>query len=341
MPLFSPTLSPSGNILINGGMDFHQRQAPGSAVAIVSDTYGPDRWNILTQTASVTNQRSSGNVAQNAAKLTQSQASAQRFGLMQIVEGINSYSFRNRAMRFQFAAKISNSQAIRAAILEWTGTVDNVTSNVVNSWTNSTYTAGNFFLASNLTVTVVDSITPATATWTTFAVAGNISSSCNNLIVFIWTEGTAAQNVTLEVSEAGLYDGPAQRDWFPRPYAQEAVLCQRYFEKSCAIDSDPTAGGGTSSMNMTVVSNTIANGTQYGQWPFQAAKRANPTVTIRPYTTPSNTGRVSDNSGNDFAASSGASVGTAYNLAIQNNSGGNVTTGANLIIFGVTADAEL
>jgi hypothetical protein len=342
MPLFQPFLSPSGNLLINGGFDLHQRQAPGTLTARSNDTYGPDCWNILTQTASVQNQRSTGNVSVNDVLLKQNQASAQRLGIMQMVEGVNSVPFRSRTMRFQTAVKISNSQAVRIALLEWTGTLDSITSNVVASWTSSTYTAGNFFLASSVTPTAVDSLTPSGATWTTIAVSGTVSSSCNNLMVFVWTEGTAAQNVTLELAEAGLYDGAASRDWLPRPFPQEFQFAERYYEKTCGVDVDPTGGGAAgATMTMTVINNTTANGVQYGQWPYQVAKRANPTVTIRPYTTPANTGRVSDNSGNDLAASSGVSVGSAYYLAVQNNSGGNVTTGNNLVLFGAEADASL
>jgi hypothetical protein len=239
MPLFA-TIPLNDNHLINGGFNFFQRQAPGTATARSDDTYGPDRWYVLTQTAAVNVERSTGDTASlHAAKITQNQAGAQRCGLAQIVEGVNSRPFRSRSVRFQARIKCSASQAIRVAVLEWTGTADAATSDVVSDWTSGTYTTSNFFIATTTTVVGVAAVTPGAATWTDLAVVGNVSSSCNNLIVFVWTEGTAAQNVTLEVTEAGLYDGTAPRPWLPRSTSEEFLLCQRYFQKSYSADQNP------------------------------------------------------------------------------------------------------
>ena len=217
------------NLIINGSFDVWQRQPATTATSRSDDQYGPDRWYVLTQTAAVNVERSTGDTkGQYAGKITQPQASAQRIGIAQIVEHIRSKPERGQAVYLRARVKISASQAVRIAILEWTGTADSVTSDVVNSWTSGTYTAGNFFLGSNLTVTQVASVTPSAATWTTLAVTGTVSSSCNNLIVLIWTEGTANQNVTLEVTEADLYRGAAAREWTPRTSGEEVALCQRF-----------------------------------------------------------------------------------------------------------------
>jgi hypothetical protein len=233
------TLPIGHNLLINGGFDFFQRQTPSALTTRSDDTYGPDRWNILTQTASIQCQRTTGDTASNAVDLKQNQASAQRFGIEQILENVDSKPLRGRAVIFQSRVKCSSNQTIRCAILEWTGTADAVTSDVVLSWTSGTYTANNFFLASNLTVTAVGSVLPDANVWATLSVTGTISANCNNLIVLIWIEGTLATDGTLKITEAGLYTETQLRNWGPRPFQQELAMCQRYYEKLYEPDISP------------------------------------------------------------------------------------------------------
>jgi hypothetical protein len=289
-----------GNALINGGFDFFQRTAPGTLTAVADDAYGPDRWNLLTQTASVQIQRVAGDVySVNAGRMKQNQASAQRMGLLQIVEAVDSKRFRGKTAIFQARVKCSASQAIRIAILEWTGTADSVTSDVVKDWTSATYTVDNFFLATGLTITAVAAVTPDADTWTAISVSGTVSASCNNIIAFIWTEATAAQNVTLDVTESGLYFGSVVRSWNPRPVAHELALCQKYFYSSsvvCPVNGADTTtlgagceiGGGTGfcfessahctggggvltvPITMRAAATPTAYGTSLGYWFYQA-----------------------------------------------------------------------
>jgi hypothetical protein len=157
-------------------------------------------------------------------------------------------------------------------VLEWTGTADSVTSDVVNSWTNSTFTAGNFFLGANLTVAGVGTITPSANTLTDFDLVVDVSSSCNNLIVFMWTEGTAAQNVTLDLAWALLSGDWSASVWpyvRPRHAQQELALCQRYYEElRFDLTSLPTYARGSSAF----ITDTYA-------WiNFNTTKRVSPTV---------------------------------------------------------------
>lgn len=226
------------NLLHNGGFEVWQR---GTAFSTNDDNYAADRWYILSQSSAVGADKGTTNFSPlNSHLLTQTNASAQRAGVAHIVESRDTapYAKDARTVRFQFSARSSTSTAIRFAIIEWTGTADSVTSDVVNNWASSTYTAGNFFLGSNLTVTAVGSGT-ANTTAADFAVTGTVSTSAKNLIVFVWSENTMAQNVTLEITKAGLYDGTSARDWLPRSLAEEIALCQRYYHKSYAIDTAP------------------------------------------------------------------------------------------------------
>lgn len=265
----APTGFAFKNRIINGGMSIDQRNARAST-AIADDTYCFDRWYALTQTASI---NVSGQVNQENAtpyniRLTQNQATAQRMGIAQIIEYNNCVDLRGSSVVLNLRLRASNSQAIRYAILEWTGTADSATSDVVNSWTNTTYTTGNFFISTTTTVVAVGAITPSANTWTSLStpLTGTISSSLNNLIVFVWTEGTAAQNFTLDISTVQLEKGSTATAFDYRPYTTELQLCQRYYEEGSYIYT-----GGYSNASVVASVNTPVY--------FKVTKRISPTVT--------------------------------------------------------------
>jgi hypothetical protein len=236
------------NRIINGDMRIDQRNS-GASTAVADDVYCFDRWYVLTQTASVnvsqqTNQQDG--IPFNI-RLTQNQSSAQRMGLAQIIESSNCRDLRGGAVTLNFQVRVSGSQAVRYAILEWTGTADSVTSDVVNSWTNSTYTEGQFFISTTTTVTAVGSITPSANTWTTLSVplTGTLGSSFNNITVFVWTEGTAAQNFTLDISNVQLEKGSTATSFDYRPQGTMLALCQRYYlQQAVSVGTSYNGNGG-------------------------------------------------------------------------------------------------
>jgi len=262
------------NRLINPLFAINQRQvtAPGD------DTYVMDCWYVLTQSNPIT-------VAQQALqedgqttniRLTQSNASAQRLGLAQIIESTESQLLRGRSVVLSARIRSSSAQAIRFAILENTATPDTVTSDVVSSWTSTNYTASNFFIA-GLTVTAVGSLTPAAATWTSISLTGTVSAAADNLIVLFWTEGTFAQNETLDIGVTQLEPGTVATvfDW--RPLTQERPLCFRYYQKTY---EEGTAPGTATNNGNLVIRRAIASETTtfYGAG-FPVVMRVAPTVT--------------------------------------------------------------
>lgn len=251
------------NLLLNGDFRVSQRALGATS----DDAYCFDRWYVLTQTGSVAmSQLSHPEDAQaTAARMTQSQASAQRMGLAQIVEGNNCAHLRSQDVVLSGRIRCSVSQAIRYAILSWTGTKDTVTSDVVNDWTSSSYTAGGFFLGSNLVVTAVGSLTPAANTWTALPdLTEAASASLNNLIVMIWTEGTIAQNATLDFGVIQLQSGDESTAFERVQEAQSVAECMRYYE----------AG--------TVYFQGYANGTEVHakEVRYHVRKRTTPTIGI-------------------------------------------------------------
>lgn len=227
------TNTPTLNLLINSNGVIDQRNV-GAAATTNDDTYGSsDRWYSLTQTASITVQRQQNGEDGNPwfQRLTQPQAAAQRMGRAQIIEGKNCTFLRGSNCVLSGRIRCSSSQPIRYAIIEWSGTEDTVTSDIVLDWTSSTYTINNFFINSaSLSVISTGSITPSANTWTTLTeLTLAASTNLNNIIVFIWTEGTAAQNVTLDIGWVKLEKGSVATSWYPPLTNDELENCQRYY----------------------------------------------------------------------------------------------------------------
>ena len=217
------------NRIINGNGAINQR----GATAPTDDTYGWDRHNLLTETAAIgiSTLTNVANGLPYMMRMTQSQATPQRMGNSQIIESRDCIGLRGKTVALVGKLRNSLAAATRYAILEWTGTADAVTSDIVNSWTNGTFTAGQFFNSTTLNVLAVGVITPTAATVTDFLLPATVGSSANNLILFIWTETAQAQNSTLDVAWE-LLDYDATGKTYPtefRPYALELALCQRFF----------------------------------------------------------------------------------------------------------------
>lgn len=226
--------------LHNGSGQINQR----AATSLADDVYGHDRWYALTQTGAI----APSSVADqedglpNVMRLTQSQASAQRMGYAQILTAVDTKKLRGKQVTFGGRFAHSAGAATRFAILEWTGTADAVTSDVVNDWTSGAYTAGNFFLGASLTVRQVGAVTPGTSALADFAVTATIGSTANNIIVMLWTEATAAQNVTLDFA-AQLKRGTHVLPRLWRPFAIELHLCKSVCEE-LLLDSNSGFGIG-------------------------------------------------------------------------------------------------
>jgi len=258
----------NANILINGGFQVNQ-EAPASNA---DDTYAHDQWYVLTQSNAIAVSTLSAveNGLPLMARLTQSNASAQRMGYAQIIEGKYCKQYRGQSVTFKIGrTRLSSSANIRFAVLEWTGTEDTVTSDVVNDWTSSTYTAGNFFLGSNLTVSGVSSQALTANTLTDGSVLTvTLGSSFNNLIVFAWTEGTVAQNVTFDLGKVKLENASSATDFICPPLTETQILCFRYLE----------AIGGVA--GRYGVGRSVSTSISEIYYPWKVKKRATPAISL-------------------------------------------------------------
>lgn len=126
-------------------------------------------------------------------------------------------------------------------------------------------------------------------------------------------------------------------------FGEELRKCQRYFEKSYdySIPLGTVTGNGMESK--VLPSNTIAIGQRYGKVYFKVSKRTSTmSITIYPYSTPSNTSRASTPSAADLAANSAAvSFVGQSGFDVYNNSGTALTTDGSAVIFHWSVNAEL
>ena len=215
------------NLLLNpSGGAVYQRNVAATA----DDAYFADRWYALTElgnvTPSVLTDPEPGYPF--GTRLTQSNTTAQRFGFAQIIEGRNCKHLRGWSGVLGARVRASGSQTIRYAILGWTGTEDTVTSDVVNNWSSTSFTAGGFFISSNLSVLAVGSQVVTANTWTSLPdISASMGTAFNNVLVMVWTESAQAQNFTLDWDWVQFERGSVLTppDW--RGTA-ELALCQRY-----------------------------------------------------------------------------------------------------------------
>ncbi len=227
------------NLLINGQFAVWQRGETLSGLA--DDTYGPDRWCVLTQSAAIAAARQSGNTQHSCCRLTQSSATAQRFGLAQIIEGVNCQHLRGQTVSVGARVRCSSAGAVvRIAVLEWSGTEDSVTSDVVAAWA-----AVPTWATSVSSPSTAGSATCAAAgTWYDIAQAGvTLGSSFRNLVVLVWSEAPQAQNVTLDVEAAQLVAGASAGVFAPRSIGAELALCQRYYWRWVGSNSQHISAG--------------------------------------------------------------------------------------------------
>lgn len=237
----------NANLFTNSDFAIWQR-----ATASVADgAYGFDRVVNLCDTGSTTLSQLAqpADGIPYAMRVTQPDASAKRFGFCQIVEAKDCIAYRGKNLVLALKVRCSATTTIRCALVAWAGTADAPTRDVVNTWSSTTYTAGNFFVASTLPIAVAAQAVTAGA-WTDMVVsstsAGGVvaPSTMNNLYLVVWTDTTQAQNVTLDASVVRCGQGTVAPLWTPPNAATELAKCLRYFYKLVAPSTTAAVGGG-------------------------------------------------------------------------------------------------
>lgn len=260
------------NDITNPAFAFNARSA---AAGLADDAYGHDRWYALTQTTTITVSTVTNpeNGQATCARLTQDNVTSQRMGYAHIIESERCRRYRSDNGAFQLRIKCSAAQAIRYAILEWTGTADAVTSDVVSSWTSTQFRAGGFFNSTTLAVLRTGSLTPSAGSWADMF-GGTIrfapSASMTNIIVVVWTEAVAAQNVTLDIGAVKVQLGNQRTRFEARPKSVERGECERFYYTPCnAVNSRQIGIGQNASTTVSTI-----------HVPLPTTMRATPTLDV-------------------------------------------------------------
>lgn len=317
------------NRLVNPSGRFYQA---GLASASDGSYTGFDQWLALTQSNPITPSQLTAveNGTPYMMRMTQANASAQRMGWLQWIENGNCSDLRGKTVTLSARVRMSASTTLRYAIIEWTGTADSITKDIVLDWTNATFTPGNFFTSTSTIVTATGSTALTANTLATVTLSGAISGSVNNVAVFFWTDSTQAQNVTLDLAKVQLEAGAVATTFYPRPTQAELALCQRYYEKSYDVDVSP-GDTGTAGAWDTIFGNATT-GELRGLVQYKVSKMKVPTVTL--YDAAGASGFV-------YKGANGKTA--AVNASGRNSFGGGTTdaTSAAELYFHWIADARL
>jgi hypothetical protein len=268
------------NDLVNGGFEIWERGGKSAPVTMTDAKFdGPDMWFSLIQGTGPTLQRVEGGYnSQYALKMVMG-GTTNRGGVGQVIEASKSIPRRGKTMTAQYMVKAvknagSGSIDMRIALLEWTGTADTITVDLIQDWTSADYTVGasKFFANSTLTVIGTAKVTANHNADTAVSVSGAVSTSCNNLIMLIWTEDAPAHaSDYIVVSEAGTYKAATVQEWSPADPADERNHCLRF----CEVYDDANSDAGIELVFGAIITTSSIHAKLNYSW-----KRKSPNVVI-------------------------------------------------------------
>lgn len=259
------------NLLINPGGALATRFADlGSAQSIASANYYWDNNYILTETASV-NANTQTDLAASTVpylmRITQTNAVAQHFGIVQPLDNNRSVKWRSLALTLSVGVRFSVNATVKYALLGWTGTADTITRNVVNNWASTNYTAGNFFVSSNVSVIAIGTCTPTINVYSNCApISAAVPASVNNLMVMAWPTASVAQSQTFDLRWK-LEPGYVGTPFSSLALADEMRNAQEQVEKTADYGSSPNVSSVTGSLTWIA---TITGA--YQPWQFKVPK---------------------------------------------------------------------
>lgn len=352
-----PYITPNKNYVMNPGFQVSQRNPAGSTLAAVDNSYATaDRWRTLDGTTS----GSAPNIyntdafappaggSKHVMAMYSTATGVGKFGIFQVIESLNMWDLRGQVVsiscRLQAFGTFPN---LRMAVLEWTGTADSTTADPISAW-NATGTDPTLAFAGTGWVYVgtpptFGNVSSTMRRYTAEAI-GTVSSSANNLGVFIWSDSTPNVNNAWAIADVKLEKGPYCTEFVLPPFHSELGACKRYYQKGVPYTQAPNVNSTASYHIFPYVSASpnIANDQYYLKIVYEPEMRTTPTVVTYPYGTATNTSRSSDGYGGDYAASSAVPSGTSKYFNVKNSSGGNLALINNQIIYmGWTATAEL
>ena len=330
------------NPVINGQMNIWQRGVSFTSAttpANSDDTYLADRWILLSDGNDIVDVVREGTTIPTSGLYAISldiETVNKKFGILQVVEQRHCTGFLGSTCTLSFKAKVSATTKldnVKAALITWDGTADTVTSDIISAWgvegTNPT-------LVANWTYENTPTNLSVTTSYATYSVSAALdTASGKNIGLFIWSDVTdTTLGDFLFITDVQLQTGSTVLQYPYRSFADELVLCQRYYAKTYPQSVVP--GTANTVGALAAVCNGTAAAAGLIQWCLPATMRATPTLTIY---------SVNDGASGNFYRTVGAAnvAGVAYQtgetaIGMYNNA---VVSDLEFIAGHATAVAEL
>jgi len=278
------------NELANGDASIWQRGTSFDSTGTPNnddDTVLADRWILLSDGNDIVDveQETSTIPASSRAAFRFEIATANaKFGWLQILENENSRPLIGTPLRLSFAARVSGSPItkIKGAVVEWVGTADAPTTDLVAAWNGDevTPTLVTNWSFSSTPATLAD----LTSSYQTYQIENiTVGSSATNVGVFLWMDSIDGSNPTvgdqLLVSNVQLERGDFATPFASRSIQEELALCERYFTKTFNQGVAPSDSTGDDQGLVSAISVGTGPGDVTEMWEFPVIMRVPPTVT--------------------------------------------------------------
>lgn len=334
------TIEDTVNYLMNGGFNFARRQVPGTLTTIASGSYGPDRWKVYAENASVQYRRVDASSESGLTSPYMGEFSkitnAGKFLVAQPLENLDTLKFRGKTVSFQLKMKANTTKRVKIAIaeLQAAGVADTIPA-IVSAWGADTVDPT---FGANLAVITTSVACDLTTSMQTFSFSGTFPATSKNLLVMVWSDSDMAVSDTVTIAEASLYIGSSVRSWNSRLMSIERPMLDRYYWKTFPEDIAPATNAGLASGFMFPTQVAGAT-TQVMSQRFPVGMRTTPTVvTFNP--SAANAQVRNDTAGADCTTTTVAASTSKDQFSITAVGPAGGAIGQRLWVH-ITADAEL
>lgn len=292
--LFIPDIVPWNNPVINADFQVWQTGTSVTNATTVlnsDDTYFADQWFLLSNGNSVVNLSNSATTfgyPTNCYGLVEITAvTTAKFAIVHPIESAVTAALKGKTVTVSlWTNSDSNLRAMRLHLASWSNatfsTPNIITSDVVSAWngatTKPTAIAG---------VTLVDATDTSlfncgASAWTQVFATFAVPSDAQNIGVFIGSDDASyATNDKVAFSGVQINLAGLSTPFWSRPFAQELMLCERFYKKTFPYATTPAQNVGSTTGALFGVLNSQASGGPIASvyWHFPVRMVRTPTVT--------------------------------------------------------------
>jgi hypothetical protein len=238
------------NRVVNGNFDIWQQGVgpftSATTPANNDDTYLADMWILLSDGNDVVDVSALDTGLSRARYCLKAEVEKanMKFGILQILPKFDAMMMAGESVTLSVYVNGPIGEKAKIAILEWSGTADSPTSDIVSAWgaegTNPTLIANWAYCGDKVEEVTFTEIyyDLLTGSWT-------ISAAPNNLAIFIWSDSTSlAVDKVVAISKVQLYMGNAPPSFDVADRALELARCKFHFERiKPGVGASPFAVG--------------------------------------------------------------------------------------------------